>query len=96
MVTGVNGLNSPGYINILSGVSQPPQVEPLHSCDIEDKAIISAEAKLMNEMEKYNSGQGNEVDLAVTRINSVNQVDAMVKLINTKKDMLDKVLEIGE
>ena len=96
MVTGVNGLNSPSYINLLSGVSQTAQVEPLHSFDIEDKAIISAEAKLLNEMDKYNSGAGNAIDLALTRINSVNQVDATVNLINSKKDMFDKVLEIGK
>jgi len=68
----------------------------LNSFDTEDKAIISAEAKLLNELDKFNSGQGDAIDLAVTSITSKHQVEAIVNVINTKDKMMDTVLEIGK
>jgi len=67
--------------------------EPLNSFETEDQAIISAEAKLLNELERYNSGEGNELDLALTCITSKNQVKAVANVINAKKDMLDTILD---
>lgn len=67
-----------------------------NSFEVEDKAIISAQAKLLNELDKFNSGQGDAVDLAITNITSQNQVESMVRVINTKKDMMDTILKIGE
>ena len=67
--------------------------EPLNSFENEDTAIISAQAKLLNELDKYNAGQSNETDLALTCINSKIQVNAAAKVINTKKEMMDTILD---
>lgn len=67
-----------------------------NSFEVEDKAIISAQAKLLNELDKFNSGQGDAVELAITNVTSQNQVEAMVRVINTKKDMMDTILQIGK
>jgi hypothetical protein len=67
-----------------------------NSFEVEDNAIISAQAKLLNELDKFNSGEGDAVDLAITGITSKHQVEAMVQVINTKKDMMDTILEIGK
>jgi len=67
--------------------------EPLNSFETEDTAIISAQAKILNELDKYNSGQSNEIDLALTCITSKNQVEAVARVIDTKKEMLDTILD---
>jgi|GEM_PF-2671754 len=93
-VSSTNGISfSP---NSGSNASQKAVNTTLNSFDTEDKAIISAQAKLLNELDKFNSGQGDAVDLAVTEITSRHQVEAMVSVINTKKDMMDTILEIGK
>lgn len=66
--------------------------EPLHSFEVEDRAIISAEAKLLNELEKFNSGEGNIVDLAVTSVLSEHEVAANARVIDTKKELVDVIL----
>lgn len=68
---------------------------PLNSFETEDEAIISAQAKLMNELEKYNSRQGDELDLALACITGKNQVKAAARVIETKKDMLDTILDMA-
>ncbi|MDD3013032.1 MAG: hypothetical protein PHC34_04950 [Candidatus Gastranaerophilales bacterium] len=97
MVSPINNTNG-AYFNSYSGSNYVQKTEntSLNSFDTEDKAIISAQAKLLSELEKFNSGQGDAVDLAVTGITSKHQVEAMVNIINTKKDMMDTVLEIGK
>ena len=67
--------------------------ESLNSFETEDTAIISAQAKLLNELDKYNTGQSNEIDLALTCITSKHQVQAVARVINTKKEMLDTILD---
>ena len=99
MVNGISGINGVNPVNYQTQANNN-QVSNTNTSDdnfdIEDNAIISAQAKLLNEFDKYNSGQGNEVDLAVTRVTSENQVKAMVNVINTKKDMMDSILKLGE
>jgi hypothetical protein len=97
MVSPVNNSNGV-YFNPYpeSSPAQKAVNSTLNSFDTEDKAIISAQAKLLNELDKFNSGQGDPVDLAITGITSKHQVEAMVRVINTKKDMMDTVLEIGK
>lgn len=70
--------------------------EPLTSFDIEDKAIISSQATLMNELDKFNSGQGDALDLALAGMMAKITTQAEVNVINTKKDMFDSVLDIGK
>ena len=97
MVSGIDSVNGSNYspqIKFNNSTNTSVLSGSLDNFDNEDHAIISAQAKLLNEMEKYNSGQGNEVDLAVIRIKSETQVKAEVNLINTKKEMLDSILQI--
>lgn len=67
--------------------------ESLNSFEDEDEAIISAQAKLLNELDRYNSGQGNEIDLAVACITSKTEVAANARVIETKKEMMDTILD---
>jgi len=67
---------------------------PLTSFDVEDQAIISAQAKLLNELEKFNSGEGDIVNLAVQSAISELTVTANANVINTKKEMMDTILDI--
>lgn len=68
----------------------------LNNFDLEDKAIISAQAKMLNEMDKYNAGTGNEIDLAVSQILGKSQVEACANVINTKKEMFNSILKLGK
>lgn len=69
--------------------------EPLNSFAEEDEAIISSQAKLLNELEKFNAGEGDAIDLALASVMSKFTVSAEVNVINTKKEMMDCILEIG-
>ena len=96
MVSGINAVNTGTPLSNITSIRNTNINQPLTSFDIEDKAIISAQAKLLNELDKFNSGEGDIIDLAVTRVESQNQVEAMVHVINTKTHMMDKILEIGK
>jgi len=67
--------------------------EPLNSFEKEDEAIISAQAKILNELERFNSGEGNELDLAVACITGKHQVEAVAKVIKTKNEMMDSIFD---
>lgn len=69
--------------------------EPSSSFDEEDKAIISSQAKLLNELDKFNSGGDNLVNLAEANVMAKITTEAEVNVINTQKDMLDSVLSMG-
>ncbi len=60
----------------------------------EDTAIISAQAKLLSEVEKFNSGEGNAVDMALTGVVSKHQIAANVNVVNAKKEMLDEIISM--
>lgn len=66
------------------------------SFEDEDKAIISAQAKMLNELNKFNSGADNAVDLAVSCVVAKTTVSAEVNVINAKKHMIDDILNMGE
>lgn len=70
--------------------------DPLNSFADEDQAIISSEAKLLNELDKFNSGTGDLVNLAATSVMSKFTIEAEVNVINMKKDMIDAILDIGK
>ncbi|OGI22617.1 MAG: hypothetical protein A2287_04590 [Candidatus Melainabacteria bacterium RIFOXYA12_FULL_32_12] len=67
---------------------------PLNNFDVEDKAIISAQAKLLNELEKFNSGEGDVINLALQSAISELTVSANANVINTKKEMMDTILDM--
>lgn len=68
----------------------------LNSFDIEDEAIISSQAKLLNELDKFNSGADNLVDLMGAGVTAKTTVSAEVNVINAKKDMMDTILDMVE
>jgi hypothetical protein len=99
MSENISGINSniSDYSPISTAkTSQSASSGSLCNFDVEDQSIISAEAKMLNELDKYNNGESNEVNLAVTNITSKYQVEAAVNVINTKNDMMEKIMQIGE
>lgn len=76
--------------------SVPNFFGPLNSFSEEDEAIISSEAKLQYELEKFNSGGDNFVELMGASVMAKTTVETEVSVINTKKDMMDEILKIGE
>ena len=70
--------------------------EPLHSFAKQDEAIISAQAKLLNELDKYNSGNGDEISLALTCVTSKLDIEANIKVIQAKDEMLGTILKLGD
>lgn len=97
MISGINslerGIFQPQAFQRQSSLSQM-SASPL-SFEDEDRAIISSQAKLQSELEKFNAGESNPVDLALASEISKFTVSAQVNVINTKKDMLDAILDIG-
>lgn len=91
MIEETGGLN-PIYNGWNSGYSRP--TSSLLNFDIEDRAIISSQAKILNELEKLNAGEGNEVDLALASVMGRVQVEAAATVIKTKDEMMDSVMEI--
>lgn len=100
----VNNITKINNIPTLTGLYAPSAVSPktdfnsssLNNFDLEDKAIISEQAKMLNEMDKFNSGNGNEINLAVSQISGKNQIEACINVINTKKEMFDSILKLGK
>lgn len=97
MISGINNLEQslfqPQFFQRQSSLGET--LESSMSFEDEDQAIISSQAKLQNELEKFNAGESNPVDLAVASEISKFTVSAEVNVINTKKDMMDAILDIG-
>jgi len=90
----INGIqSSERVLNYPPSSSPKVSREPLNSFETEDTAIISAEAKMLNELDKYNSGKSNEINLAVTCLESKHQVEAVARVIKTKTEMLDTIMD---
>lgn len=99
MFSGIENLNSTvvyaqSYSVKNQGAKPEQKSGSLYSFEEEDKAIISAQAKLLNEIEKYNSGESDEIKLALTSIESKNQVKVAAKVIKSKIEAFDSILEI--
>lgn len=62
--------------------------------ETEDEAIISAQAKILNELERFNAGEGNELDLALATTMGELQIEAVATVIKTKDEMMDSIMEI--
>lgn len=98
MIPGINNIEQSTFEPQLSKRPAPTTetTEPLNSFADEDEAIISSEAKLQNELEKFNSGKGDPLDLSVASVMAKTTVSAEVNVINTKKDMMDEILNLGK
>lgn len=70
--------------------------EPINSFDIEDQAIISSQAKLLNELDKFNSGEGDPLNLALAGITAKTTVKAEANVIKAKSDIMDTILKTVE
>ncbi len=77
----------------LSTIDAP---ESLTSFDVEDNAIISSQAKMLNELDKFNTGEGNAVNLAVSSVMSKITVSAEANVIQAKINMIDDILDMGK
>lgn len=99
MVSGINNIEQSTFQpQLFQG--QPSTTdkwpERMNSFDDEDKAIISSQAKMLNELDKFNAGEGNPVDLALSCVIAKNTASAEVNVINAKKDMIDVLLDLGK
>lgn len=98
MVSGINSIQAGTFEPQISQRETRNQgnFESLTSFEQEDEAIISAEAKMLNELEKFNSGGDNLVDLAAATVMAKITTKAEVNVINAKKEMFDSILEMVE
>lgn len=98
MISGINNIEKSVFQPEASQKQSTPAntFEPINSFYQEDEAIISSEAKLQYELEKFNSGGDNAVDLALANVTTKTTVNAEVNVINTKKNMLDVLLGMAE
>jgi hypothetical protein len=93
----IEPIGSSQYVhNLQPGRASAIGARSLNNFDIEDESIISAQARILNELEKYNSGEGNELDLALTCKMGELQVEATINVIKTKNEMLDAVMDMME
>ncbi len=94
-------------INKVGQSSFQPEVSPrqvtvkesfdsLISFDEEDEAIISAEAKMQYELEKFNGGADNLLELIGASVNAKFTAQAEARVVDTKKEMLDIIMDMGE
>lgn len=95
MVSGINNIEKSVFYPQYS-VSKTSGGSSLLDFDLEDSAIISSEAKLLNELNKYNAGESDELNLALARVNAKNTVSAEVNVIQAKKDMFDEILDLAD
>lgn len=98
MVSGIDsiGLNEIQPQSFQRQRSSVEEGSNMLSFEQEDEAIISSQAKLLNELEKFNSGADNLVDLIVQSELTKITVEAAVNVIQVKKDMFDEILNMVE
>jgi len=97
MVSGINNIGQISYPTPLAQRQLSTTATPAGatSFDNEDEAIISSEAKLLNELDKFNSGNGDAVNLAVASVVAKTSVAAEATVFKAKNDMIDEVLKMG-
>jgi len=69
-------------------------LEPPFVYENEDTAIISAEAKMLDELDRYNSGESNELKLVMTSNEAKYQVMANSRVIKVQKEITDSVMDM--
>lgn len=98
MVSEINNIKQSSFQPEFSKRQAPVnnEFEPLNSFADEDQAIISAQANMLNELEKFNAGEGDALDLVLASEMAKITVEAQVNVINAKTDMMDEILKLGE
>jgi len=94
MVNGINGITGTNYQPYQNQASNESITRKSDIFGESDEAIISAQAKLMNALERFNNGEGDIIDLAVTSITSEIEVAANAHVINAQKHMMDKFIDL--
>lgn len=89
----IDGVNNTRNIYIPSPCGTKRATNSLMDFSDEDQAIVSAEAKMLNELDKFNAGEGNDIELAITTVLSKEQVDAAVAVIKTKNETMDSLMQ---
>lgn len=99
MISGINNIEKSPYQTEFSPQKITPadtSFEPLNSFYEEDQAIISSQAKMQYELEKFNSGGDNAVELAASTVIAKTTANVEVNVINTKTNMLNVLLGLAE
>jgi len=98
MVSGINSIQSSVFQPQISQrqTAVTDTYEPLTSFDIEDEAIISSQANMLNELDKFNAGDGNLVNLAVASVMAEITAKAEATVIQAKMDMFDAIVDMVE
>ena len=97
-INDVKSLNVAALKKQMSDFNETKKLETnkKRSFEQEDQALISAQSKLLNEMERFNSGEGNIVDMSTTIAITTTQVDAAIKIMKVKYSILKDVMSLGE
>lgn len=95
----ISDINKVGQSNFVPEVSQKQapakeSFDSLSSFADEDEAIISADAKMQYELEKFNSGGDNLLQLVGASVNAKFTAQAEARVVDTKKEMIDSILNI--
>lgn len=98
MISDINKVSKSSFQPEVSQRQAPSKesFDSLISFDEEDEAIISAEAKMQYELEKFNSGDDNLLELIGASVNAKYTVQAEARVVDTKKEILDTILNMGE
>lgn len=98
MISDINKVGQSSFVPEISPKHAPPKEssDSLTSFDEEDEAIISAEAKMQYELEKFNSGGDNLLQLVGASVNAKFTTQAEARVVDTKKQMMDTILNMGE
>ena len=96
MVSSVNNIAQAYFqpVNFQKQSNIQQSTSTINSFDIEDNAIISSEAKMLNELEKYNYGNGNELNLVLSSVNAKNTVKLEARVIKSKTEMIDTIINM--
>ena len=98
MISDINKVGQSSFVPEISQKQAPSKehFESLSSFDEEDQAIISAEAQMQYELEKFNSGGDNLLQLVGASVNAKFTAQAEARVVDTKKEMLNTILDMGE
>lgn len=98
MISDINKVGQSSFQPEISQRQAPSKehFESLGSFDEEDQAIISSQAQMQYELEKFNSGGDNLLELVGATVNAKHTAQAEARVVDTKKEMFDTVLHMGE
>lgn len=98
MISDINKVGQSSFQPEISPKQAPVKesFDSLISFDEEDEAIISAEAKMQYELEKFNAGGDNLLELIGASVNAKYTAQAEARVVDTKKEMLDTIMDMGE